>query len=76
MTLKKKYFRFILAFLVVFPTSAIVSFVTRCWNHGLEGNLCHDWVVGFFKGFVIAYPSVVFFVWLGQKITNRINWID
>ena len=75
-TLKKRYFRFVMAFLVVFPVSANMSFVMRCWNHGWEGYLFHDWVIGFAKGFMVAYPSVVFFVWVGHKITDRMNWID
>ena len=76
MTLKTKYHRFFLAFLVVFPVSAIMSISMRVWNHGCGGDLCHDWLVGFGKGFLIAYPSVVFFVWVGQKITSRITWVE
>lgn len=76
MTLKKKYFRFLMAFLVVFPVSAIMSLAMRIWNHGCEGDLLHDWIIGFGRGFSIAYPSVVIFVWVGHKITDRIRWID
>jgi hypothetical protein len=74
--IKKKYFRFVMAFLVVLPVSAITSLTMRCWNHGCEGDLLYDWFVGFLKGFAIAYPSVVIFVWVGHKITNRFHWID
>jgi hypothetical protein len=74
--IKKKYFRFVLAFCVVLPVSAISSLCMRCWNHGCGGDLAHDWFVGFLKGFAIAYPCVVLFVWVGQKITNQFHWID
>ena len=76
MTLKKKYLRFVMAFLVVLPVSAIMSFCMRWIHHGFDPHFFEGWVENFKYGFMIAYPSVVLFVWVGQKIVNRIKWID
>ncbi len=74
--IKKKYFRFVMAFFVVIPVSATMSFSMRVWHHGFSGAFFEDWLRGFGKGIVIAYPSVIFFVWVAQKIMDQLDWVD
>ncbi|WP_170019679.1 DUF2798 domain-containing protein [Campylobacter sp. RM16190] len=67
-----KFYKFVLAFIMSLFMSFLMSGVLLYINLGIIDRFLILWAEGWFKAFVVAYPSVIFIMPFATKLTKKI----